>query len=778
MSGRAPLVSTLVALALLWAPGALCGQQSAEARLQAAIYKQQVEGDVRGAIALFGRIATEDGGNRRVAAQALLHLGLAYETLGTGEAESAYRRLLRDYPDQADAANQARDRLTELAPRAAPARERPDGPAARLLSVIRTAWTGPGSLAPDASKMAVIDWGVTDEWKRDNTGDVVVVDTETGDYRIVGRTGSGREDGDTYGLRGIWSRDGQRIAYSVWSSQWDRQLLRIVNADGTNDRVVSDNSQLADLRPAAWSADGSFIAALIMGWDRVLRIGKISTTDGTVTILRSLGTTLPGGSTIHDMSLSLSPDDRFVAYAYSPTPTQKPEVHVLAVDGSGEHVVAASEVGEANPHWTPDGRRLVFLSDRSGSTGLWSVEMRDGQAVGEPELIRPHTGPVMLLGFTTDGALAYQSPVPEQHLRVRTIDWTDGRFVDEGEPLTGRFVGYNHHPTWSPDGGKIAFLSRRPGPELGGSDVLVVRSLDDGTEREFELHLGLSGETRPEWSSDGRTVLLEAYRIDNTDAGSTRHRAAYRIDTSTGTIEEEPYIRDYAGFWRTEQARFASGRQSEGLRSLGVRLSGQRDLSSYLQDDQPLRPGESLLTLRGDGIHWVRAFGCEHAASYPDAVCNADEDVLLERLPGHSLAAGFALEWELSPDGTTIAYVWPDEDDSGPRGLWAWRISEDERPRRLVGALPRGAGAVRWMPDGWQILYHTTEDPDVATGGVYRVDAEGGEPERLDLEISKRQLGDLTIQPDGNRLVLSSGSGPGNGYRGEVWLLSGFPWDR
>jgi hypothetical protein len=80
---RTRIASTALFMGL-WA--ALVGspatcQESAETRLQTAIYKQQVEGDVRGAIELLRRIASERTTDRTVVARALLQLGLAHELL-------------------------------------------------------------------------------------------------------------------------------------------------------------------------------------------------------------------------------------------------------------------------------------------------------------------------------------------------------------------------------------------------------------------------------------------------------------------------------------------------------------------------------------------------------------------------------------------------------------------------------------------------------------------------------------------------------------------------
>jgi len=59
----------------------------AERQLEAAIHREQVLGDVKGAIEQYKKLA--QGGNRTVAAQALIRLGQCYERLGETQVKDA-----------------------------------------------------------------------------------------------------------------------------------------------------------------------------------------------------------------------------------------------------------------------------------------------------------------------------------------------------------------------------------------------------------------------------------------------------------------------------------------------------------------------------------------------------------------------------------------------------------------------------------------------------------------------------------------------------------------
>ena len=746
MNTRTRLVMLLAMVCVLAAP--LLGQpaqHTPEERLQSALYTQQIEGDLGGAIEMLRALVDEFPEHRAVAARALVQLGLAHETLGSGDAEGAYQRVVNDYPDQLAAADQARARLATLRP--SPTTEA-DGLVTRrrwLTSGAELgeagAWISHGAVSPDGHSIAFTDWAAIPEAGRTGQGELMVYDTRTGEYRVV--VSHDAEARNDYVLWAIWSADGQRLAYSIWGSP-DHEILHVVNADGSDDRVITDNQQHTQMQPGAWSARGDFIVAHVRGWDEAHRIAVVSVDDGSVRILK----TLRRPFLYRGMSLSLSPDDRYIAYA-SAASGEAGGLFVLAVDGSGEERVASSAARDAYPLWTPDGDRLVFVSDRSGSAGLWAVEVVNGRAVTEPELIRPDVGPIVPLGFSEEGVLSYSHFQSNFDIRVADVDWERGDFVGEAAPLSDRFVGTNSSATWSPDGSRIAYLSRRAGAGMQGASYLVVKSFEDGAERDIELAMRLTRDSRPEWSADGRYVLLNGIHVDPTDSSSTL-LAGYRIDVETGEVQRQRYIRDWVGHWRSQRARTASARQSEQLRSMGIRIIGQRDHRSYQSGDQPLRAGEQLLWVR-NGIRWVRSFDCEGVPRPPRSECVPYPSSRLRDVEGDAHGSspvtgamvGWVVGeatfggWELSPDATMVAYVKAPDPSSRPDALWVWPLTGGE-PRQVARV---GEGewipAVRWMPDGSHLLFATVEGSGRDFKQIVRVGVNGGQPQPIDLPLTR-----------------------------------------
>src|SRR5579863_3923960 len=83
--------------------------QAPETLLQTAIKKEVVDGDLKGAIEQYKKVA--QSGVRPLAAQALVHMAECYQKLGDNESQKIYEQVLREYADQKEAVALARAKL-------------------------------------------------------------------------------------------------------------------------------------------------------------------------------------------------------------------------------------------------------------------------------------------------------------------------------------------------------------------------------------------------------------------------------------------------------------------------------------------------------------------------------------------------------------------------------------------------------------------------------------------------------------------------------------------
>ncbi len=73
------------------------------------------------------------------------------------------------------------------------------------------------------------------------------------------------------------------------------------------------------------------------------------------------------------------------------------------------------------------------------------------------------------------------------------------------------------------------------------------------------------------------------------------------------------------------------------------------------------------------------------------------------------------------------------------------------------------------MPDGRQLLFTTVTWPS-REPAVWRVSAEGGEAQKLELDLDVLRGGVLRVHPDGRQLVFTSGQP----FNLEMWVMENF----
>jgi len=492
-----------VFLAALLAAGQKNDQ--AELALKAAIKTETVDGDLKGAIEQYKKIAAQPGAGRATVATALLRMGQCHEKLGNAEARTAYERLVREYADQSEIVAQARVRLAALG-----------GPGAGGGLVARRVLTDAsgvgGVLTADGKYISNIDRG---------TGDMVQFEVASGQTSRITNRGPAHETGDVYELP-MYSRDGKQIAYASYTKEndWGPQL-RIRNLDGSGLRTLYSGEKGGEFLPVDWSPDAGSILAL-RRHNKASELTLISTADGSVRVLRSIASAWSMWK-----SASFSPDGRFVAFSLvrEGSPPHS-DVFLMTADGRNEVVVAGHSAEDRLLGWTPDGRSLLFLSDRSGTCDIWSVHITGGKQQGEPELLKKDFGwDSEVLGFAPDGSLYYKTGTSSGRFYNGEVDLETGKVLVPPAPVTTRYTGPPFMSTWSPDGRNLAYISRM-GTIGPGNNILTIRSAATGEER--FLSPRLRGVAMPSWAPDGRSVIA---------VGVTESRSGiFRIDAETSAI--------------------------------------------------------------------------------------------------------------------------------------------------------------------------------------------------------------------------------------------------
>ena len=478
----------------------------AEVALQAAIKTETVDGDLKGAIEQYKKIAALPGAGRAVVATALLRMGQCHEKLGdadTQEARKAYEQVVREYADQAGIVAQARVRLAALGG--------PRGGGGLVTRRVLTDASGVGEvLTADGKYISHIDG---------DTGDLVQFEVAGGQTRRITNRAPGSEPEKWYEDQ-LFSRDGKQIAYASYTKDGYRQL-RIRNLDGSGLRTLYSEKD-SFVQYLDWSPDAGSILALRGVPSKANDLALISTADGSVRILRSIAS---AWSMLK--RASFSPDGRFVAFSLvrEGNPPND-DVFLMTADGRNEVVVAGHPAEDELLGWTPDGRSLVFLSDRSGTWDIWTVDITGGKQQGEPELLKKDSGyGAEVLGFAPDGSFYYKTVTRLGGLYNGAVDLETGKVLVPPAPVTTRYTGPPYMSTWSPDGRSLLYISRG-GPIGPGNNILTIRSAATGEERFLSPRLRYVNLIS--WAPDGRSVL--ALGFNETENG------IFRIDTETSGI--------------------------------------------------------------------------------------------------------------------------------------------------------------------------------------------------------------------------------------------------
>ncbi len=514
------------------AVGALTGapsQDRPDLQLKAAVYKETVEGDLQGAIALYKQIVSNAAAPRQVAAAALLGLGGCYEKLGeaqAAEARRAYERLVADYSDQSQQAAQARARLTALNAGSGGTSSLPALRMAFRLSD-STATTS-ASISPDGRRVAYVSW---------DTGDLAVRDLQSGQSHMVTTKERNWGYDDSFAASPVWAPDGKRLAYWWYRDDGYLYELRIADLSGKNIRVLNSQpeSKGPELTPVGWFADGTALLATARWSGRATTdIVRVSLEGGPINTVRQIRFS-------RSSRVCLSPDGKYIAFDESTDPDSL-NMDVFVMDSSGGQAVpvATGPYDDRLLDWTPDGRRILVASNRSGTYDAWLVQVRDGNTVGLPQLLRKELGLVAPIGFSRDGSFYYAPDLATRDVMV--ADWSpeSRRAASAPRPATEHFSGSTRLPAWSPDGRKLAYLVDR-GRSRPAETRVRIRDVETGAERTLADVNGTVYFLA--WSPDGTSVAITVARprspskieiLDVTSGKLTREFASPRSGESIG----------------------------------------------------------------------------------------------------------------------------------------------------------------------------------------------------------------------------------------------------
>jgi len=669
----------------------------AEVALQAAIKTETVDGDLRGAIEQYKQIAALPGAGRATVATALLRMGQCHEKLGNTEARAAYERLVRDFADQAEIVAQARVRLAAL-------RQPSDTGKGRAIAT-RQLWVLPdmgnieGAPSPDGRYISFTDW---------ETGDLAIRDLEAGTNRRLTDKGPW-EKSEEFAQFSRWSPDGGQIAYDWYDGRC--MDLRVIAIAGGKPRVLVDYENDEWMQTFDWSPDGKQILIFMEKKDATRQIVLVSATDGAIRVIK----TFERRGQFPNI-MRFSGDGRYIAYD-QPQEENAAEcdIFLISIDGGQEVALVEHPAHDLLLGWPPDGKGILFASDRTSSLDIWFLPVSGGKAQGSPELVRRGIEQIVPLGFTQNGSFYYAQGGSMLDAYVARMDRQSGKILAPPEKAIKRFEGANSWPEYSPDGKYLAYLSTRSHRFQAAlfPNVLCIRSFENTVEREFSTKFRRLAGLR--WAPDGKSIYLAAW--DDQGMG------IYQADTQTGRMI--PIVRD------------------EGP---------QRIHSHNVSPD-----GKTLI--------YVRRYKVEPKEPY--RILSRDLTTGEEKELYSGNAENGRLRVALSPDGERLAVI--NMDKKKTLRLIPTRGGE---PRDLLKYEDAHSfTCLEWTADGKYIVFARMQSAkDSPRLSLWRISADGGEPQELGLGMANFES--LSVHPDGVNLAFSS---LGSTMKSpSVWVMENF----
>lgn len=222
----------------------------------------------------------------------------------------------------------------------------------------------------------------------------------------------------------------------------------------------------------------------------------------------------------NDTAPAVSPDGRRIVFESDRD--GNPEIYVMDVSGTNVVRLTNDPARDMSPAWSPDGQRIVFTSDRDNRASA-DVYVMNADGTGLEQLTSDLSN--WAPQFSPDG----QRIALQVNRDVVVIDLAAGtRTRLTYEPQNGM------NPTWSPDGQRIAFVTTRN----RRAEIFTMNS--DGTDQKLLVTMAAGSVIDPRWSPDGSRVVFVLVPDAEVPAdgrpGPEHVPAIYTIEVASGVV--------------------------------------------------------------------------------------------------------------------------------------------------------------------------------------------------------------------------------------------------
>ena len=294
-------------------------------------------------------------------------------------------------------------------------------------------------------------------------------------------------DGTTEVWSPAWSRDGKSLFYTSNRGGSKDLWMQELNEDATPKGDPQAITTGLGIQSASFLADGTRIAYSKGG--RFANAWRVP-------ILRNRTATWSDAEQLtldqaYVQFVDVSPDGRRLVVNSNRSGFL--DLWTLPAEGGEMRPLTNDPAPDWMPSWSPDGQEIAFYSGRAGNRDIFAMPS-DGGPIRQ---LTTHTAGDILPVWSPDGQqIAYVS------MREGNLDiWVMSVTGADQKRLT-EYGGMDNFPSWSPDGRWIAFFSDRD----GRPHIWLVAATGGELQRLTEQQEG----SVSRWAPDGKTVYFRA----------------------------------------------------------------------------------------------------------------------------------------------------------------------------------------------------------------------------------------------------------------------------
>jgi dipeptidyl aminopeptidase/acylaminoacyl peptidase len=320
-----------------------------------------------------------------------------------------------------------------------------------------------------------------------------------------------------------------------------------------------------------------------------------------------------------------SPDGRWLAFVADRG--RGSQLHLLSLNGGEALVLTEAPHGVSQPTWSPDSSKLAFVARR----GEWKKP--------EDRSVLEKSAPQVIEGLYSryDGIGWFDGR--RSHLFVVAVEGGESKQITDGD-------WDDADPAWSPDGGRLAFVSDRSMTRCDEvhRDVCVVTV---GTPRRVRrLTRGLGTTASPQWSPDGTRIAYIGHEHADGDSASNTHLLV--ISAREGKVPQSLSGSLDRTVWGLKDATGATFAWTEDGSSVLFLVAERGTLVVYRSALDGARPelivgGERQITALHTAGSTI-AFSSQWPSSPPEIICT-NRDGTGERRVSNANAEMRALRW-------------------------------------------------------------------------------------------------------------------------------------